>query len=108
MHTCTFSELHSLLKRRLNIHIKLQFSCLFIVHIRKRNNLVNGSIITANYNSQNETMNKQIDVYRSLDTTNENKFVRPYFLIRPQSVLMLPNETGKFVRTNLLLKLKQT
>ena len=32
---------------------------------------------------------------QSFDSNEENKHVRPYFLIRPQSVLVLPNEIGK-------------
>jgi hypothetical protein len=57
----------------------IHLSLIIIVHTKKRNTFVNGSIVTADYNQY------------------ENKFVRPYFLIHPQTVLMLPNETGKLI-----------
>ena len=62
--------------------LQLIFSlCLFSVHIRKQNSLVNGSIISAD---------------------NDSKFIRPYFLIQPQTVLLLPNETGKLNLSNII------
>ncbi|CAF3310005.1 unnamed protein product [Rotaria socialis] len=81
-----------------------------LTHVRKRNTLVNGSIITADYHSKNaitrrkkelvssNDYNRQQNTLRSssFDTNEENKLVRPYFLIRPQSVLLLPNEIAKF------------
>jgi hypothetical protein len=64
---------------------------LILVHVRKRNTLVNGSIVTADYQSNNEITKPKTQL---LDLVNDNKLVRPYFLIRPQTLLMLPNETG--------------
>lgn len=31
-----------------------------------------------------------------MNSYDDNKLVRPYFLIRPQTLLLLPNETAKF------------
>ena len=70
---------------------------------------MNGPIVTANYRSKSETtrrkreLDQSNDHYhqqntswsQSIDPNEENKHVRPYFLIRPQSVLVLPNEIGK-------------
>ncbi|CAF5168837.1 unnamed protein product, partial [Rotaria magnacalcarata] len=71
--------------------------CLFIVvHIRKRNTLTNGSIMTDDGCSHTEIRKRKTDInHRSADFADENKFIRPYFLIKPQSLLMLPNETAK-------------
>ncbi|CAF1132651.1 unnamed protein product [Adineta steineri] len=81
------------------------------VHVRKRNTLVNGPIVTAEHRIKSETTRRRIDLEQpndyfrqqttlrspSFDVNNEeNKLVRPYFLIRPQSVLLLPNELAKF------------
>jgi hypothetical protein len=80
--------------------------------VRKRNQLVNGPIVTANYRSQSENArrkketNQSSDYYRqqntswspSFDANEDNKLVRPYFLIKPQSVLVLPNEIGKLTK----------
>ncbi len=65
----------------------------FIVHVRKRNTLMNGSIISAD----NEIAKGKISFNPSLNAIDDNKLVRPYFLIRPQTVLMLPNEIGKLI-----------
>jgi len=82
-----------------------------LINVRKRNNFVNGPIISADYRSYSETTTRrrqEPDRYHdhvehqqtswtpSLNTQEEVKFVRPYFLIRPQSVLLLPNEIAKF------------
>ena len=64
-----------------------------LVHVRKRNTLMNGSIISADHD-----INK---FNQSSNLLDDNKLVRPYFLIRPQSVLMLPNETGKSMKINI-------
>lgn len=69
----------------------------------------NGPIISAEYRSQSETTRRKThkdrstDYYEqpitswspSSDVNEESKIVRPYFLIKPQSVLVLPNEIGK-------------
>ena len=88
------------------------FFIIALVHVRKRNNLVNGPIVSADYRSYSETTRRrpEPDLYQdrvderqqtswtpSLHTQEETKFVRPYFLIRPQSVLLLPNETGSIL-----------
>ncbi|CAF1176092.1 unnamed protein product [Rotaria sordida] len=67
-----------------------------LIHTRKRNTLVNGSIITADYHSPQEITNRKTNINQSIDFLDENKLVRPYFLIKPQTILMLPNETAKF------------
>ncbi len=72
------------------------FFLFIIVHVRKRNTLVNGCIISSEYPSQSEMIKRKTYINPSLISVDENKHVRPYFLIRPQTVLMLPNETGKF------------
>ena len=81
------------------------FLCI-AVHVRKRNTLVSGPIVSADYHSHSETTRRkherrqQNDQVKSSRTApshveEESQFVRPYFLIRPQSVILLPNETGK-------------
>ncbi|UJR10433.1 hypothetical protein I4U23_014637 [Adineta vaga] len=68
-----------------------------LIHVRKRNTLNNGSIITTNYQSSSEVVQRKADLTSSsLVNTEESKYVPPYFLIKPQTVLMLPNETAKF------------
>ncbi|CAF3391869.1 unnamed protein product [Rotaria sp. Silwood1] len=67
-----------------------------LIHIRKRNTLVNGSIITADYHSPTEIIKKQTNINQSVGFVDENKLVRPYFLIKPQTALVLPNEIAKF------------
>ena len=71
----------------------------------------NGPIISAEYRSQSEITRRKIDADQptkyhpqqttlwspSSDSNEENKIVRPYFLIKPQSVLVLPNEIGKHI-----------
>jgi len=47
-----------------------------------------------------------MNIDQSLDSVDDNKFVRPFFLIRPQTVLMLPNEIGKLIEINLIEKRK--
>lgn len=59
----------------------------FLVHVRKSNTQ---SIVTTNQ----EITKKQTTLNQSWNSIDENRSVRPYFLIRPQTVLMLPNETG--------------
>ncbi|CAF3302384.1 unnamed protein product [Rotaria socialis] len=66
------------------------------VHMRKRNTLTNGSIITDDNYSHTEIRKRKTDInHQSVDLADENKRIRPYFLIKPQSLLMLPNETAK-------------
>ncbi len=65
----------------------------YIVHVRKRSTLMNGSIISADHDTTKFN--------QSSNLLDDNKLVRPYFLIRPQSVLMLPNETGKRMKINI-------
>ncbi|CAF2779310.1 unnamed protein product [Rotaria sp. Silwood2] len=67
-----------------------------LIHIRKRNTLVNGSIITADYHSSVEMTKRKTNINQSVNIVDENKLVRPYFLIKPQTVLVLPNESAKF------------
>ncbi len=71
--------------------------------------MVNGPIITADHRVQSEITKRKnatgpsSDDYHqqttpwspSFDPNEDNKLVRPYFLIKPQSVLVLPNEIGK-------------
>lgn len=83
-----------------------------IVHVRKRNSLVNGPIITADYHSKSENTKRKTKSTESKpqqnllwsssshDPEEENKHVRPYFLIRPQATLLLPNEIGILIETN--------
>jgi len=96
MHVHGFSEciFNKQKKNRLS-HIHT-FFLFIIVHVRKRNTLVNGCIISSEYPSQSEMIKRKTYINPSLINVDENKHVRPYFLIRPQTVLMLPNETGKF------------
>jgi hypothetical protein len=54
---------------------------------------MNGSIISADHDTTKFN--------QSSNLLDDNKLVRPYFLIRPQSVLMLPNETGKRMKINI-------
>jgi hypothetical protein len=84
--------------------------------VRKRNTLVNGPIVSANYRSKSEVTRRKHesdqsnDYYhqqntplsQTFDANEENKHVRPYFLIRPQAVLVLPNEIGKLFYTFLV------
>jgi hypothetical protein len=78
--------------------------------VRKRNTLVNGPIISAQHRTKSESTRRKNDTDQSVDhqsrqdtlwsplsDTNEdnNKLIRPYFLIKPQSVLLIPNEIGK-------------
>ncbi|UJR35505.1 hypothetical protein I4U23_028259 [Adineta vaga] len=81
-----------------------------LIHVRKRNTLVNGPIVNVDYHAQSEITQRKNEYDQSsdyipkqqplrspsIDTNEETKLVRPYFLIRPQSVLVLPNETAKF------------
>ncbi|CAF0760352.1 unnamed protein product [Rotaria sp. Silwood1] len=81
-----------------------------LIHVRKKNTLVNGPIISADYRSKSETTRRKNELIQSndyhhqqntswsvtFDGDEENKLVRPYFLIRPQPVLVLPNEIAKF------------
>jgi hypothetical protein len=76
-----------------NIHLIILIFILILVHVRKRNPLTNGSIITADH----EITKRKTNINQSLDSIDDNKLVRPYFLIRPQTILLLPNETGKFI-----------
>jgi hypothetical protein len=77
-----------------------------LVHVRRRNTLVNGPIVTADYRSYSETTRRKHErdqlsdqqtspLTPSSDHQEESKSVRPYFLIKPVSVILLPNETGK-------------
>jgi len=89
----------------------------YLVHVRKRNTLVNGPIVTADYHTKSEITRRKTeldqpnDYFRqqntvqspSIDTDEESKHVRPYFLIRPQSVLVLPNESGRLTKIILLI-----
>jgi len=73
---------------------------------------VNGPIVTADYHSQSEITRRRkqrdqsSDYYPqqntswspSFDANEDNKLVRPYFLIKPQSVLVLSNEIGKLTK----------
>jgi hypothetical protein len=96
MHVHGFSEC-IFNKQKKNLSITYSYIFLFvIVHVRKRNTLVNGCIISSEYPSQSEMIKRKTYINPSLINVDENKHVRPYFLIRPQTVLMLPNETGKF------------
>ena len=85
------------------------FSFYLLVHVRKRNTLVNGPIVNVEYRPQSETSRRKNESDQSsdcipkqqhplrspsFDTNEETKHVRPYFLIRPQTVLVLPNEIG--------------
>lgn len=98
-----------------DFHFLINSSCDHIVHVRKRNTLMNnGPIISAEYRSQSETTRRKIETDQSThnyqqevtswtpssDVNEENKIVRPYFLIKPQSVLVLPNEIGKRRKKN--------
>lgn len=57
---------------------------------------MNGSIVTTNYPSRSsEVAPQKTDTTFSWSDGEETKHVRPYFLIKPQTVLMLPNETGR-------------
>ncbi|CAF1333463.1 unnamed protein product [Adineta steineri] len=67
-----------------------------LISVRKRNTLTNGSIVTTNHQSRSEMTKRKSDIYSSLINDDENKYIRPYFLIKPQTVLVLPNETAKF------------
>ncbi|CAF0848573.1 unnamed protein product [Adineta ricciae] len=67
-----------------------------LIHVRKRNTLNNGSIITTNYRSCSEAVKRKSDLPSPWSNTDENRYVQPYFLIKPQTVLMLPTETAKF------------
>ncbi|CAF2381007.1 unnamed protein product [Rotaria sp. Silwood2] len=81
-----------------------------LIHVRKRNTLVNGPIISADYRSKSEITRRKHEIIQSndnhrqqntswsvtYDANEDSKLVRPYFLIRPQSVLTLPNEIAKF------------
>ena len=55
-----------------------------LVHLRKRHTLID------------ETFTKTTTTTREYEVEEAAKCVRPYFLIRPQTALVLPNETGKF------------
>jgi len=94
-------------------NIRILYFLLFnLVHVRKRNTLVNGPIVTADYHTKSEITRRKTesdqsnDYFRqqntvkspSIDTDEESKLVRPYFLIRPQSVLVLPNESGRLTK----------
>ena len=90
-------------------HRLIQSILCLVVHVRKRNTLVNGPIVTGDHVSHSETAKRkhrrhearEYNVQQNTswiappDVNEETKLVRPYFLIRPQSVLLLPNETGK-------------
>ncbi|CAF0864550.1 unnamed protein product [Adineta ricciae] len=82
-----------------------------LIHVRKRNTLVNGPIVNVEYHPQSEISRRKNESDQSsdcipkqqhplrspsFDTSEETKHVRPYFLIRPQTVLVLPNEIAKF------------
>ncbi|CAF0790142.1 unnamed protein product [Rotaria sordida] len=81
-----------------------------LIHVRKRNTLVNGPIISADYHSKSEITRRKNESIQSndyrhqqntsysvpFDANEDDKLVRPYFLIRPQPVLVLPNEIAKF------------
>jgi hypothetical protein len=83
-----------------------------LVHVRKRNQLVNGSILSVDHRSQSESTRRKRrsdrpkdghdqDRVPSVALTNipeDNKTAQPYFLIQPQSVVVLPNETGRSAR----------
>ena len=76
--------------------------------MRKKNTFVNGPIVTADYHPHSETARRKTETHQSNDyyqpqttswsqsfnTNDDTKHVRPYFLIKPQSVLVLPNEIG--------------
>ncbi len=78
MHAYAFSDCASFLtfQKKNNLSSNIYIINLSLVHTRKRNTHVNGTTISANYNQY------------------EDKYIRPYFLIHPQPVLVLPNETG--------------
>lgn len=40
--------------------------------------------------------NQSIKSTNNINSIDDNKLVRPYFLIRPQTLLVLPNEIAKF------------
>ncbi|CAF1163349.1 unnamed protein product [Didymodactylos carnosus] len=83
-----------------------------LVHIRKRqsSNLENGVIVNEKQLKHNITESNEHHIYqdRQMNKTKtdqithhvswslDNKFVPPYLVIRPQSLLVLPNEIAKF------------
>lgn len=72
--------------------------------MRKRNTFMKGPIISEDYHSNTHLRKKRTDINKAVNSVDENKLSRPYFLIKPQSILMLPNETGKKCKKSSLLE----
>ena len=100
MLSLSLSQSAVLSNRLLNVSIDLFSIIYFLVHVRKPN--TTRSVMTTDH----EITKKQVTHDQSWNFIDENKSVRPYFLIRPQTVLMVPNETGNFADIKSIERMK--
>ena len=100
---CMHAHVHSdLMLRNSSESNRHGHSSFHLVHVRKSSAAIHDFDTSGGYRSYEE-QGKDLD-HRFLSnhlsmspsvTLDEHKCLRPYFLIRPQSLLVLPNEAGK-------------